>query len=75
MFGNLGFSGGKVHGGNLAGYFFLNGGRHQLINCPREPSECIVPHCICPCFTLPGGRVRIGWDPKPMPNFFLTKGI
>ena len=25
-----------------------------------------------PCL---GGRVRIGWYPKPMPNFFLSQGM
>ena len=37
---------------------------------PREPSECLVPAPASPCL---GGRVRIGWDPKPMPNFFGPK--
>ena len=76
IFWDVVFSDGKVHGaiGLAISSWILR--REVGINqsvAPREPSECLVPHCICPCLTLPGGRVRVGWDPKPMPNFFWPR--
>ena len=59
IFWDVVFSDGKVHGaiGLAISSWILRRevGISQSV-VPREPSECLVPHCICPCLTLPGGE-------------------
>ena len=62
------FSDGKVQG---TGHFLQDievGIRQSVAH--REPSEFLVPHCICPRLTLPGGKGEDRLGPQTHAQFF-----
>ena len=76
IFWDVVFSDGKVHGaiGLAISSWILRRevGISQSV-APREPSSALYLTAYAPASPCRGGRVWVGWDPKPMPNFFWPR--